>query len=410
RRFKRGYFVEWRVADRLKVTALSDSSYYLDTTTADAPALVLTSVYSAALAAVTRGPFRLVPYFDAGVWGGTWMEERLGVPMEGDNLAWGFDGVPEENSLLLAIGDGQIEVPAQNLVKTHPRELLGDEVWARFGAEFPIRFDFLDTIGGQNLSLQVHPSVEYIRANFGMAYTQDESYYILDAGPDAGVYLGVREDVDPEAMIAELKAAETGTVSFDAERYVNRYPARRHDHFLIPAGTVHCSASDTLVLEISATPYIFTFKLWDWDRVGLDGLPRPTHVEHGQHVIDWSRDDAWVRANLLSPSQVLTETEDLLVESTGLHRLEFIQTVRYATGRPVTIASDGGVSMMNLVEGDAAVVSSPVGAFAPFLVHYAETFIVPARVEEFVVSPAEGVAEIKVVRAFVRKQKVPSGP
>ena len=74
-----------------------------------------------------------------------------------------------------------MEIPAIDLVLQHPRELLGDDVFARFGAEFPIRFDFLDTVGGGNLSLQVHPLTAYIREHFGMIYTQDESYYMLDA-------------------------------------------------------------------------------------------------------------------------------------------------------------------------------------------------------------------------------------
>src|ERR1019366_7944291 len=130
------------------------------------------------------------------------------------------------------------------------------------GAEFPIRFDFLDTMDGGNLSLQVHPRSQYIRDALGMSYTQDESYYILDAKDDARVYLGLREDVDAHSMLSDLRAAEQReTGGFDAERYVNKFPAKKHDHFLIPAGTVHCSGRNSMVLEISATPYIFTFKL-----------------------------------------------------------------------------------------------------------------------------------------------------
>ena len=76
---------------------------------------------------------------------------------------------------------------AIDLVLYQPRALLGEKVHARFGAEFPIRFDFLDTMNGANLSLQVHPLTEYIQETFGMHYTQDESYYILDAGEGARV-------------------------------------------------------------------------------------------------------------------------------------------------------------------------------------------------------------------------------
>ena len=109
-----------------------------------------------------------------------------------------------------------------------------------------------------------------------MAYTQDESYYMLDAGADGTVFLGLKNDADPAQMERDLRLAQQDPAKpFPAERYVNQWPARKHDHFLIPAGTIHCSGRDGVVLEISATPYIFTFKLWDWGRTGLDGRPRP---------------------------------------------------------------------------------------------------------------------------------------
>ena len=85
-----------------------------------------------------------------------------------------------------------------------------------------------------------------------------------------------------------------------AQSYRNTLPARKHDHFLIPAGTIHCSGANSMVLEISATPYIFTFKLWDWGRPGLDGRTRPVHLDHGAANIRWNRDTEWVRKNLLN--------------------------------------------------------------------------------------------------------------
>ena len=68
------------------------------------------------------------------------------------NYAWCFDCVPEENSLLLAFGDEKVEIPSIDLIFAYPRQLLGDAVYGRFGDEFPIRFDFLDTIEGGNLA------------------------------------------------------------------------------------------------------------------------------------------------------------------------------------------------------------------------------------------------------------------
>src|SRR5206468_5358582 len=114
------------------------------------------------------------------------------------------------------------------------------------------------------------------------------------------VYLGFRAGIDPAQMIAALEAAQSDGPAFDADKFVNCWPAKKHDHFLIPSGTIHCSGRNSLVLEISATPYIFTFKLWDWGRQGLDGKPRPIHLDHGLANIQWERDMQWVEDNLIN--------------------------------------------------------------------------------------------------------------
>ena len=404
RRYKRAFFIEWRVFDRHKTPLLKRADYLLDTTQKEAPTLVSSEALRAGLRQTTTRPFRVAPFFDPGVWGGQWMKQQFDLDPSAPNYAWCFDCVPEENSLLLRFGQVRIEIPSQNLVLLHPRALLGEKVHARFGAEFPIRFDFLDTIGGQNLSFQVHPVTEYIQQQFGMHYTQDESYYILEAQPHAVVYLGTKTGIEPQAMLDDLKAAARGEKTFDDARFVNQIPARKHDHFLIPAGTVHCSGSGTMVLEISATPYIFTFKLWDWGRLGLDGLPRPVHLEHGEQVIDWQRDTRWVADNLVNQVEPVAEGEGWREERTGMHEREFIETRRHWFTAPVTHHTQGGVNVLNLVEGDEAIVDSPSGAFAPFVVHYAETFIIPAAVGEYRISPSgKGSGQpLATIKAWVR--------
>ena len=404
RRYKRAFFVEWRVFDRHKTPLLGRADFLLDTTRTDQPAMVSGEALRAGLAQTTTQPFRVVPFFDPGVWGGQWMKQQFDLDPSAPNYAWCFDCVPEENSLLLRFGAVRIEIPSQDLVLLEPRALLGEKVHARFGAEFPIRFDFLDTIGGQNLSFQVHPLTEYIQQQFGMHYTQDESYYILQAEPGAVVYLGTQTGTDPQAMMDDLRRAGRGEKTFDDARFVNQIPAKKHDHFLIPAGTVHCSGAGTLVLEISATPYIFTFKLWDWGRLGLDGLPRPVHLEHGEKAIDWQRDTRWVHQHLVNQFEPVAAGNGWREERTGLHEREFIETRRHWFSEPVMHHTGGGVNVLNLVEGDEAIVDSPTGAFAPFTVHYAETFIIPAGVGEYRISPSarHSGQPLATIKAWVR--------
>ena len=406
-KYKRAFFVDWRAADHLKKSLFEKIDFWLDTN-AEIPKLVTGNAMRDGLKQVARRPFRVVPYFDPGPWGGHWMEEVCGLSRDMPNHAWCFDCVPEENSLLLAFGATCIEIPAINLTLLYPRELLGDAVFARFGAEFPIRFDLLDTMGGGNLSLQVHPKTQFMREQFGMQYTQDESYYLLDAGEDGSVYLGTKSHIDRDTMIQELNAAKTNGHSFRAEAYVNKFPAKKHDHFLIPAGTIHCSGKNTMVLEVSATPYIFTFKLWDWGRLGLNGLPRPIHLDHGLANIVWNRDTEWVQQNLINRIESVGEGPGWREERTGLHELEFIETRRHWFTSATPHNTLKTVHVLNLVEGEEAVVESPTGAFDPFVVHYAETFIVPASVGPYTISPIGRSfgRRCGTIKAFVRPQRV----
>ncbi len=403
-RYKRAFFVDWRVADRWKRPLIAQWNFILDTNNSAEPKLAEGEAVRRGLRHAVTRPFRVVPFFDPAPWGGQWMKEVCDLDRGVKNYGWCFDCVPEENSLLLDLGGVRVELPSLDLVFDQPRALLGDAVHARFGDEFPIRFDFLDTIGGGHLSFQVHPLTEYIQRHFGMHYTQDESYYMLDAGPGASVYLGMKDGVEPVAMARDLAAAQSGRAPFDADRYANQWPAKKHDHFLIPAGTVHCSGAGAIVLEISATPYIFTFKLWDWGRLGLDGKPRPIHLDHGAANIQWDRTTAWVGENLVNAVTPAAAGDGWREERTGLHEREFIETRRHWFTKSVPHDTRGGVNVLNLVQGEEAIVESPDGAFEPYLVHYAETFIVPAAVGPYTICPHGPAAgtECATMKAFVR--------
>ncbi len=403
--YKRGYFNDWRILDGHKQTLFQRADFWLDTTDMTHPKLIDKDTFLNGLARVTASPFRVVPFFDPAPWGGQWMKETFDLDRRKINYGWCFDCVPEENSLVLKIDDTEFEMPANNLVYVKTRELLGDAIESRFGKEFPIRFDFLDTMDGGNLSLQVHPTLAFARDHFGLSYTQDESYYIVDAKDGASVYLGLKTGIDRVQLLTELeKANSEPEIEFNADKYVNKIPAKKHDHFLIPAGTIHCSGKNTVVLEISATPNLFTFKLWDWNRPGLDGKPRPVNIERGKQVLQWDRDTAFTTSQLVNKFEIISEGEGWLEERTGLHPSEFIETRRhYFTGQ-VNHQTGNTVNVLNLVEGTEIIVESPDSSFEPFVVHYAETFIIPAAIREYSIrphGPSEG-KECITIKAYVR--------
>lgn len=405
RMLKRGYFFEWRVADKQKKRALPASTYVLDTHQAGKPIMVATKDYLAGLKEMAKQPFSLVPFFDPGVWGGHWMQETFDFRKEEVNLAWSFNGVPEENSLLLDFGEGQFETPGNNLMFFNGEEVLGERVFGLFGEEFPIRFNFLDTVGGQNLSLQVHPKLSYLQETFGAHYTQDESYYILHVdNPEANVYLGFKNGVEKTDLMAALRRAEAGEEVFDDQKYIYQQKIQKHDHYLIPAGTIHSSGADSVVLEISATPNRFTFKLWDWERVDLDGKPRSVHLDHGEPNLDMRRDEDWVKEELINQFEVVAKGEGWTEEKTGLHKTEFIETRRHTFTEAVVHETHDSVNVLNLVDGEEVTVESLDGSFEPFVVHYAQTFIIPETVKQYKVTPTGNAAgkECKTMKAYIR--------
>lgn len=403
-KYKRGFFIDWRVCDKLKQKLFENIDFYLDTADQKHPKMVNGECIREAVRQISARPFELKPYFDPGPWGGEWMREVCGLDKEAPNYAWCFNCVPEENSILINIGGEIIEMPAINIVFARPVELLGQKVFARYGAEFPIRFDFLDTIKGGNLSLQVHPTEGYIKERFNWPYTQDESYYIMDCEPGAGVYLGVKEGVSKNEFERDLRIAEEGKERFPDSKYVEKWPVKKHDHLLIPGGTVHCSGAGCLVLEISSTPYIFTFKLWDWGRLGLDGLPRPISINHGMNVIDFNRTPDWTGKNLINRFETLAAEEGLEIEKTGLHELEPIETIRYKFNRSFSVETGESVNVLNLVEGDEIIVEPEDGSFPPLTVNYAETFIVPASVKNYRIIPSQDSKSKSfiLIRAYIR--------
>ena len=180
--------------------------------------------------------------------------------------------------------------------------------------------------------------------------------------------------------------------------------AKKHDHFLIPAGTIHCSGDNSVVLEISATPNLFTFKLWDWNRLGLDGKPRPINLNRGKKVIRWERDADFAKKELVNQFVETGRGDGWIEERTGLHKNEFIETRRQTFTKQVRHTTGDSVNVLTLLEGKEIIVESPTNAFEPFIVHYAEAFIVPAHIKEYTITPhgeSEG-KECITIKASVR--------
>ncbi len=397
--YKRFYFVDWVLLNAHKQSILPAIEVIADGQWKETISWATQAAVSEGLQQLSQNAFRVRPWFEAGAWGGDWMKEKItGLNKEEVNYAWSFEMIVPENGLVFESDSVLLEVAFDWLMLKHAKEVLGADE-QRFGTDFPIRFDFLDTFDGGNLSIQCHPSVQYIRENFGETITQDETYYMLDCKPGAKVYLGFQDDIDPAAFRAALEGSVAKNEAIDIEQYVQVFEANRHDFFLIPNGTVHSSGKDNLVLEISATPYIFTFKMYDWVRLDLNGKPRPINIDHAFRNLDFSRKGARVQEELISKQSVIEKGENWQLVHAPTHKEHFYDVHRLEFDGEVTVETAGKCHVLMLVEGESVVVETANGFRQRY--NYAETFAIPAAAGSYRIIN-EGGATAKVVKAFVK--------
>ncbi len=398
--YKRFYFVDWPVLNEHKRNLLSKINYVVDEQRINEITWMNGNDFRDTLNEMVTHPFRARPWFEAGVWGGNWMKQNIaGLNKDEINYAWSFELITPENGIVMEGNSYLMEVSFDFLLFSDNKKLLGKAA-ERFGVEFPIRFDFLDTYEGGNLSIQCHPRTDYIREKFGESFTQDETYYILDCEPDAKVYLGFQEDINKDEFKTALLNAQQNNVELPIEKYVQKHNAQKHDLFLIPNGTIHASGKNNLVLEISSTPYIFTFKMYDWLRLDLNGQPRPINIEHAFHNLYFDRKGDAVSTELISKPQVEEEWDNGRKVKLPTHPVHFYAVDRYEFAGSIQVNTNNQCQICMLVQGDRIEVITN-GNCQSFC--YAETFVIPASVKNYELIN-KGTERAFVVVAYVKEE------
>lgn len=398
-KYKAGFFIDWRALDPHKFRLQKAIDLYV-ANNYDNPVSITGDVYRECLDYHLTRPFKFKPTFSEGVWGGQWMKSQYDLPKDVRNYAWANICSPEQNSFIVFVNGIDFEIPAVNLINYESEKFLGERTLQTFGANMPIRVTLLDTVEGSNLSIQVHPDNSYIKESFNMFMGQDESYYVLDSTEDAQVCLGKKDEVTIQELIDALQDAHYNGKKFIPEKYLHIVKSKKHDHFIIPAGTIHAQMRGNMILEISANPYIYTFKLWDWDRLGLDGKPRPIHLDHGSHMLNKSKSAIEATEQLINKISIMSKGDNYIEERTGLHDLSKIETRRFKFSGSVSHTTNESVNTLTLVEGDEIIIRSVDNNFDDYQVKYSETVVIPAAVGGFKTYSVNGTSVI--VKAFIK--------
>lgn len=221
--------------------------------------------------------YKFKPILKSLVWGGDKIAAYKGISTSQHTIgeSWELSGMPGSESVVAEGVDAGKRLPA--LIRRDKGELVGERIFARFGDHFPLLIKFIDA--REDLSLQVHPNEEIARQRHHSS-GKSEMWYVVETEPEAHICSGFRKELAPENY---AEAVKDGSIL----KCVADYQVQAGDLFYIPAGRIHTIGAGTLLVEIQQSSSI-TYRIFDYNRIGLDGHPRELHTEWAREALDFS--------------------------------------------------------------------------------------------------------------------------
>lgn len=384
---RRAYFVDFELAVKLRGKLLTEKQvdYYVASDKDSSMCLITGDDLYSLTQNLSRYPFRCKPVYLEGVWGGYYIQNARKLPNQFKNIAWIFDLIPMEVSILIEIGKVLMEIPFFTFVQIQGDNILGTPIKERFGGYFPIRFNYDDTFHSNgNMSIQVHPPREYCMETFNELGTQDEGYYVVATGHGAQTYCGLKNGVDKNDFFKLIKDSEKNHTEVDYKKYVNAVPSFPGRQFMLPGGTIHASGRNQLILEIgSLTVGSYTFKLYDYLRKDLDGNPRPIHSYYGEQVLKGERNEDFVKEHLVKEPILARKEEGFEEYIVGEDDLVYYSTRQLKFEKKAEDKTGDKFHVLALVDGEKVVVRSKNNPERSYTMNYLDIIVVPADIGEY---------------------------
>lgn len=386
---RRCYYIDFELAGHLRWELLKNDEidFYVASNYPNDLQLIPRKSFASITTELVKYPLRCKPVYIEGIWGGHYIKKLRNLPDNMRNAAWVFDLIPLEVSIVVEVGKQLIEFPFFTFVQKEGEQLMGIDCMNKFGGYFPIRFNYDDSYHSSgNMSVQVHSGHDYNIENYGEHGRQDESYYIVATGHGAKTFIGFNEGIDPDEFIQEVKKSEKDFTSVDYQKYVNHVQSYPGVQVMLPAGTIHSSGRNQVVLEIgSLTIGSYTYKMYDYLRADLDGIPRPIHTFHGEKVLRKERTTSWVKENLVQQPRLVRKGNDWAEYIVGEHNLLYFSLRRLEFEKEIEDNTNGKFHVLTLVDGENVIIQSLDCPELSYSQNYLDVVIVPANVGRYVV-------------------------
>ena len=405
---RRNYYVDFEIAIEVRWELIKSGrlDWYISADVPQSMQMLSFKDLNALFEELVERPFRCRPVYLEGVWGGYYIHRLRNLPKEMRNCAWVFDMIPMEVSIVAKTDSYEFEAPFFTFVQTMGEKLLGRQAYEQFGGYFPIRFNYDDTYHASgNMSIQCHPGAEYVMSNHDELGRQDESYYICVTGMDAKTYLGFQDETSCDAFFEQARQAEKTGEQMDFEKYVSHVPSVPGTQVMIPAGTIHASGRNQVILEIgSLTVGSYTYKLYDYQRTDPQtGLPRPIHLEMGSEVIKKEYTKDWVDKNLVNHGGLVREGEGFKEIIVGEHDLLYFSLRNLIFDKTVTDDTDGLFHVLALVDGEKVRVESADDPSKFYIMNSMDMAVIPANLGRYTITNL-GAGTVTVHKTHLKKE------
>lgn len=403
---RRNYYVDFEVVLKLRKELLTEDNIQFYILGSDETNYMMIDGKSLeeVLETLVHYPFRAKPVYLEGIWGGEYIRKIRQIPKDiSSNIAWIFEFIPMEVSIVVDIDGAYVDIPFYTFVQKKGLSMMGEKCIKEFEGYFPVRFNYDDTWHSDgNMSVQVHPDEAFVIENYNEFGRQDEAYYVIAAGHGAKTYCGFKGD--GREFLELAKKSEIDGTDIDYKKYINSVDSVPGRQIMLPAGTIHASGQNQFILELgSLTIGSYTYKVYDYNRKDKNGVTRPIHTKNAEKVLQFERDGEWVNKNIAIEPILVEETLDYTEYTVGKTELMYYQTnrVEIKTHGRYEGHNNGQFTVLTLVDGEEVEVYSESNPNFRFTQKYLEVVTVPATIEDYVIE-AKGYQPVVVHKTFLK--------
>ncbi len=413
--WKEYYYCDFYLLLRQKKKAFARMDYYLDAVDAKNLKLVSAAAYNTIVDELVKGPIKQVKITQPGPWGSYRFKQIYDEIPGLENMAWNeLAGI--ELSILVDVGAAaELNLPCQNIMQ-RPIQLVGQHVHEKYPDLLPLQVwlddgYFAEPVPYERGSMPIHnhPGTDYNQRHFNEPLGRYETYYIVEAYPDAGTMMGFKEDADLEEYERLCRDSNNQKV-FDWQKYIRRWATNVGDLFLIPPGTEHGHGGNQMILEMDTGPsvagteysfftYDFARHTWDDKAKSMTAPPMRMHLEHSFRNNKWRR-EKYVQEHLRARPVVVRGDGDTRMDRyTSIAEMPF-EIERFVFTKPMAHSTEGRfLQIPTLTVGKSVIIRSKQDPARQTTLDFLQACLIPAGFGDYeFISPDGSQCTVVMIR------------